>query len=148
VSPVIHAVASEHIDAPAERVLELYCDPDNWAALFPATIRGARVVLREEKAKIVEVDHVEGKVVNVLRSVSPSCIELTEFKHRYDATFMNEFSPEPGGMRYTLTAWVRLKWPYRLLAPFVKPIVLARMRRYVLAPMKAAAESGGSRSSS
>ena len=48
-------------------------------------------------------------------------------------------------MRYTLTARVQLKWPYRILAPFVKPMVLAQMRRYVLAPMKAAAERAGSR---
>jgi hypothetical protein len=44
-------------------------------------------------------------------------------------------------MRYRLTASVRLKWPYLLAAPFVKPLVLARMRRYVVEPLKAAAES-------
>jgi len=44
-------------------------------------------------------------------------------------------------MRYTLTASVRLKWPYWLAAPFVKPVVLARMRRYVVEPLKAAAET-------
>jgi hypothetical protein len=32
---------------------------------------------------------------------------------------VNEFIPEGEGMRYTLTASVRLKWPYRLAAPFV-----------------------------
>lgn len=143
---MIHAVASEHIAAPAERVLRLYADPGNWATLFPETIRGARVLREEEDATVVEVDHVEGKVVNVLRSVSPMCVELREVKRRYDATFLNEFRPEPGGMRYTLTAQVRLKWPYRLLAPFVKPIVLAQMRRYVLIPVKAAAERAASTS--
>jgi len=54
---------------------------------------------------------------------------------------VNEFIPEGEAMRYTLTASVRLKWPYRLAAPFVKPLVLARMRRYVVEPLKAAAES-------
>jgi len=44
-------------------------------------------------------------------------------------------------MRYTLTASVRLKWPYPLAAPFVKPLVLARMRRYVEDLLKVAAES-------
>ncbi len=43
-------------------------------------------------------------------------------------------------MRYTLTAAVRLKWPYRIAAPFVKPLVRARMRRNVVEPLKAAAE--------
>ena len=90
---------------------------------------------------MVEVDHVEGKVVNILRDISSTRIDLVEFKRRYDATFVNEFTPEEEGMRYTLTASVRLKWPYRLAAPFVKPLVLARMRRYVVEPLKAAAES-------
>ena len=44
-------------------------------------------------------------------------------------------------MRFRFTASVRLKWPYRLAAPFVKPLVLARMRRYVVEPLKMAAES-------
>jgi len=39
---MIDAVVSEHVNAPADRVGALY-DPDNWARLFPATIRGARV---------------------------------------------------------------------------------------------------------
>ena len=53
---------------------------------------------------MVEVDHVEGKVVNVLRDISSAR-------------------------------------PCRLAAPFVKSLVLARMRRYVVEPLKAAAES-------
>jgi hypothetical protein len=44
-------------------------------------------------------------------------------------------------MRYRLTASVRLKWPYRLAAPFITPLVVARMRRYVVQPLKAAAET-------
>jgi len=54
---------------------------------------------------------------------------------------VNEFIPEDEGTRYTLAASVRLKWPYRLAAPFVKRLVLARMRRYVVEPFKVAAES-------
>lgn len=137
---MIHAAVSEHVNAPAARVRALYEDPGGWARLFPATIRGARVVRRERGTTFVEVDHVEGTVLNVLRGVSPTRIDLEEFKRRYDATFTNEFVPEDGGMRYTLTAAVRLKWPYRLLSPFVKPLVLARMRRYVVEPLRAAAE--------
>ena len=138
---MIEAVVSEHVNAPADRVRALYRDPDNWARLFPATIRGARVVRKEGNTTVVEVDHVEGKVVNILSDVSATRTDLLEFKRRYDATFVNEFIPEREGMRYTLTASVRLKWPYRLAAPFVKPLVLGRMRRYVAEPLKLAAET-------
>ena len=55
---------------------------------------------------MVEVDHVEGKVLNILRDVSPTRIDLIEFKRRYDATFVNGFIPEGEGMRYTLTGCV------------------------------------------
>lgn len=75
-----HAVASEHVAAPPERVVALYRDPTNWAALFPSTIRNARAVRDDDDATVVEVDHVEGKVVNVLRPLSPRRIELTEWK--------------------------------------------------------------------
>ena len=40
-SNMIEAVVSEHVNAPADRVRALYRDPDNWARLFPVTIRGA-----------------------------------------------------------------------------------------------------------
>jgi hypothetical protein len=69
-SNVIEAVVSEHVNAPADRVRALYRDPDNWARLFPSTIRGARVVGKEGDTTIVEVDHVEGKVVNILALVA------------------------------------------------------------------------------
>src|SRR5262245_52584543 len=64
-SNMIDAVVSEHVNAPADRVRALYRDPDNWARLFPATIHGARVVRREGDTTVVEVDHVEGNVVNI-----------------------------------------------------------------------------------
>jgi len=138
---MILAIASEHIAAPAGRVLALYADPTGWQRVFSLTIRGVRIVRQDAVETVIEVDHVEGTVLNILRQVSPSRIDLTEFKRRYDATFTNEFRPEGGGCRYTLTAGVRLKGPFRLLEPFARPIVVARMRRYVLLPMKAAAEA-------
>ena len=116
---MIDAVVSEHVSAPADRVQALYRDPGNWARLFPATVRDARIVRREGDTTVVEVDHIEGKVVNILRDISPTRIDLVEFKRRYDATFVNEFIPEGEAMRFTLSASVRLKWPYRLAAPFV-----------------------------
>src|SRR5262245_18275073 len=97
-SNMIDAVVSEHVNAPADRVRALYRDPDNWARLSPATIRGARVVRRDGDTTLVEVDHVEGKVVNFLRDISSTRIDLVEFKRRYDATFVNDFIPEGEGM--------------------------------------------------
>jgi len=137
----IHAVVSEHVNASAERVRLLYEKPENWPRLFPLTIRAARVVRREGDTTVVEVDHVEGIVINTLRAVSATRIDLAEFKQRYEATFANEFIGEGDGMRYRLTASVRPKWPYWLAAAFLKPLVLARMRRYVVEPLKAAAET-------
>lgn len=139
---MIRAVVSEHLNAPPDRVRALYEDPGRWARLFPETIRGARVVRTDGDLTFVQVDHVEGMVPNVLRHVSRTRIDLEESKRRCDATFTNEFLPEGDGTRYVLRAAVRLRWPYRVLAPFVKPLVLARMRRYVVAPLKAAAEGG------
>ncbi len=139
---MIRATASQQIDAPYDRVLSLYADPENWPQIFPA-IRAVRILSRSASEKVVEVDHIhEGKVVNRMQRVSATRIDLEEFKRRYDATFINRFDPDPAGTLYTLTALVRLKGLYRLAAPFVKPLVLARMRRYVLLPMKAAAEAG------
>ena len=46
-------------------------------------------------------------------------------------------------MRYKITGDVRLKWPYKLLTPFLKPLVAARMRRFVVMPLKHAAEHSG-----
>src|SRR5262249_53065613 len=137
---VFHAVVSEDVTAPADRVRALYEDSRTWARHFPATIRGARVVRKEGATTVIEVDHVEGIVMNILRDVSSTQIDLTEFKRRYDATFVNEFIPDGTGMRYRLTASVHLKWPYRLPAPFLQPLTLARVARYVVEPLKTAAE--------
>lgn len=138
---MVRAVVSAHVNAPPERVRAQYEEPSNWGKLFPETIRSARVVRRDRRTTVVEVEHVEGRVLNVLHDVSPTRIDLDEFKRKYNATFTNEFIPEGSGTRYRLTASVRLKWPYRLLSFLLKPLVLARMRRYVVEPLKAAAEA-------
>jgi hypothetical protein len=137
---MIHVIVSKHVNAPAHRVRALYEKPENWARLFPETIRAARVVRRDLDMTVVEVEHVEGRVVNILRSVSPTRIDLDEFKRHYDATFRNEFIPENEGTRYRLTGSICLKWPYRLAAPFVRSLVVSRMRRYVMEPLSRAAE--------
>ena len=136
---MIHAIVSQHVNASADDVRALYENPGNWATVFPRTIRAARVVRREGDTTVIEVDHVEGRVTNILRDV-PTGIELCEFKRRYDATFLNEFIPESDGMGYRLTASVRLKWPYTLAEPLLKPLVLRKLRRFVVEPLRRAAE--------
>src|SRR5262245_55259125 len=93
-SSMIVAVVSEHVNAPAEHVRALYLDVCNLGRVFPATIRGSHIVRRQGDTTVVEVDHVEGKVVNILRDVASTRIDLVEYKRRYDATFVNEFLPE------------------------------------------------------
>jgi hypothetical protein len=137
---MIRVIVSEHLNARADEVRALYADPHNWAKVFSKTIRAARVLRRDAEVTVVEVEHVEGRVTNLLRDVSPTRIELREFKRRYDATFLNDFTPEGDGVRFTLTALVFLKWPYRLVEPLLKPLVLRKMRRYVVEPLKRAAE--------
>ena len=128
------------MNASAEFVRRLYENRDNWPTLFPATIRGAHVVRREQDGTVAEVSHIEGKVINILRFISPTRIDLTEFKRRYTATFRNEFIPDREGMCYRISGSINLRWPYKLLTPFLKQVVVARMRRFVVEPLKAAAE--------
>ena len=137
---MIHVIVSEHLNAVAGDVRALYDNPDNWKTLFPQTIKDAHVVRREDDVRVVEVDEIQGHLTNILRNVSPTRIEQRESTRRYDATFVNDFVPERGGMRYTLTASVSMKWPFRLLEPFMRPLLRARMRRYVVEPLKRAAE--------
>jgi len=138
---LIRATESVHINAAAERVFKLYADPANWPRVFPK-IQAVRVVREVGDEKVVEVDHVdEGKVINVMHMVSPTRIELGESKRRYDAVFMNTMESESGGTRFTVSAEVRLKGFVRLAEPFVKPVALFQIRRYVLMPMKNVAES-------
>ena len=130
------------INASPERLTRLYLDYAHWDSLFPATIRGVRLLREGDGETTVEVDHrTEGAVVNIIRPLSPTAIEVEEFKPRFDATFVNRFEPRGNGARYVLDAEVRLHMPFAVLGPLIKPIVRRRMRRFVLEPMRAAAES-------
>jgi len=91
------------VNAPADRVRALYRDPANWAHLFPATIRGARVVRKEVDTTVVEIDDVDGTALNILRDISSTRTDLIELKPRYETTFVNEFIPDGEGMRCTLS---------------------------------------------
>jgi hypothetical protein len=131
------------IQAPPERVMQLYRDYTQWARLFPATIRGVRLIRSDGVRTEVEVNHREGFVPNVMTEVGPNRIDLWEAKRHYDATFENRFDPIPEGTRYTVSADVRLKGVARVLAPIVGPIIRHRIRAYVLAPMRRMAEKRG-----
>lgn len=129
------------IRASAEHLVALYLDYAHWPDLFPATIRATRLVGREGSATIVEVDHrTAGLVINVIRPRPAHTIELNERKPKYEATFINRFEPAAGGTRYTVAADIRLTMPYALFAPFLRAYVRRSVRRYVLEPMRHAAE--------
>jgi hypothetical protein len=60
------------IPATPERLVALYLDYEHWAQLFPATIRGVRLVRSDATSMTVEVDHrSEGHVINIIELASP-----------------------------------------------------------------------------
>jgi hypothetical protein len=129
------------IRAAPERLAALYLDYENWSRLFPATFRGVRRLEEHDGDVTVEVTHkAEGRVVNVIRPMSASVIVLDEFKPRFDATFVNRFERAEQGTRYVLDAEIRFRMPYALIAPLLRGTVRSRMRRFVLEPMRLAAE--------
>lgn len=129
------------IRAAPERLAALYLDYARWPELFAATIRGVRLIERDARETAVEVDHrSEGRVLNLIRPLSTTEIELAEFKPRYDAVFVNRFELVPGGACYGVTADVRFRLPLALFAPLLGGVVRRRIRHYVLEPMRAYAE--------
>lgn len=90
---------------------------------------------------VLEVDHIEGKVINVLTLRPGPELRLWESKRRYDALFVNRFESIPGGARVTVSGDIRLKGPVRLLAPFLRPYVRRQILRLSLQPLKTAAEA-------
>jgi hypothetical protein len=133
----VHETVSMTIAAPPERLASLYLDYTGWSRLWPDTIRGVRLIHRDANATMVEVDHrTAGHVLNIIHPHSPTEIELSEMKPKFDATFVNRFERSPKGTRYRVIAVVRLKPPYRVLGPFIHGIVRRMIRRYVLAPMR------------
>ena len=140
---MVHTVVSTEISAPPELLAALYADYAGWPRLFPATIRGVRLLADDGQRKTIEVDHAsEGKVINIVTVVSPHEIRLEEFKRRFNAQFVNRFEAAGQGTRYSIVADVQLKGIARALAPLASPIVRARLNRFVLEPMRAAVESG------
>jgi hypothetical protein len=135
-----------HIVAPPERVAAVYRDVENWGHTFPATIESARVIKAGNHWKLIEVDHKkEGRVSNTLIDLSPTEIELRESKTKFNASFYNRFERTAnGGTHYVIHAFISLKGIYKLLKPllggYVRRQTLKQVKRYVLEPLKVAAE--------
>jgi hypothetical protein len=138
----VRAASTEIIHAPLERVRSLYLDYTHWPQLFPETIKGVRLIRDDGATKMLEIHHAEGKVLNVLSQPSPREIRLKEWKRHYDACFTNIFEAVPEGTRYSVLAEVKAKGALRLLAPFGRALIRSLLMRYVLEPLRRAAESG------
>jgi hypothetical protein len=137
---VLQVEVSTRVQAPRETVLDVYADYQGWPRLFP-TISGVRLLRREGPKLVLEVDHVQGKVVNELVVRPPDQLDLWEEKRRYDARFRNRFATVPGGTRFTVRGEIHLKGWARLLQPFLGGYVRRQMQRLQLQPVKAEAEA-------
>jgi hypothetical protein len=127
------------VKAPRQTVLDVYADYASWPRLFP-TISGVRLLRREGSKLVLEVDHVEGKVINELVVRPPDRLDLWEEKRRYDALFRNRFESVPDGTCFTARGELRLKGWARLLQPLLRGYVRRQMQRLQLQPVKAEAE--------
>ena len=137
---VLHVEASTTIRAPRTRVVEIYLDYRNWPKLFP-TIKEVRLVREEPQRKVLEIDHKEGRVINILTTVSPEEVVLEEFKKKYDGKFVNRFEDVPDGTRFTVAADISLKGFYKLVAPFLDGYIRKQITVFVLDPVKKFAEN-------
>ncbi len=138
----MHAVASQLIHAAPEQVSALYRDFARWPELFPATIRGTRLIRQNDTTQAIEVDHAKaGRVLNLMTVLSADEIRLDEFKPNYEARFINRFEPDARGTLFTVIADVQLKGVLRLLSLIAPPIVRRRIAKFILGPIKAMAEA-------
>ena len=137
---MLQVEVSTTVQAPREMVLGVYADYQGWPRLFP-TISGVRLLRRQGATLVLEVDHVEGKVVNELEVRPPDTLEPWEGKRRYDARFHNRFETVPEGTRFTARGDISLKGWARLLQPFLRGFVRRQMRRLQLQPVKTEAEA-------
>lgn len=137
---MLQVEASTTVDAPKKTVLDVYADYQSWPGLFP-TISGVRLLRRDGAKLVLEVDHVEGKVLNELVVRPPDALDLWEEKRHYNARFRNRLETVPGGTRLTVHGEIHLKGWARLLRPFLRGYVRRQMQRLQLQPVKAEAEA-------
>jgi hypothetical protein len=135
----IHTRAALDVAAPVEEVFDVYADYSRWQEFF-TTIRGVRLIGRDERGVTLAIDHVEGSVHNHLQLLPPDRIVLTEDKRAYRATFVNTFQKVGPGTRFVVDGKIRLKGARRLVAPFVRAYVRGQILRLQLTPVKVEAE--------
>lgn len=134
------------VGAPPDRLVALLLDYAHWARVFPETIAGAELVRRDGPSLVVLVQHRrEGRVLNVLTNCGDGIVALREYKHRYNATFVNRFARTAGGTRFTIDAEVRIKRPFSAVAPLLRGVVERALRRHTMEPLRAAAEDQNGR---
>jgi hypothetical protein len=137
---MLQVEASTTVDAPKETVLDVYADYRSWPGLFP-TISGVQLLRHDGPKLVLEVDHVEGKVINELVVRPPDRLDLWEVKRHYNAWFRNRLEAVPGGTRFTVRGEICLKGWARLLQPVLRGFVRRQMQRLQLQPVKAEAEA-------
>ena len=137
---MLHVEVSTVVKAPRQTVLDVYADYASWPRLFP-TISAVRLLGREGSKLVLEVDHVEGKVINELVVRPPDQLDLWEEKRRYDARFLNRFESIPDGTQFTVRGEIHLKGWAKLLQPFLRGYVRRQMQRLQLQPVKAEVEA-------
>jgi hypothetical protein len=140
---VLHEELEIMINASPQQVAAIYRNYDQWPNVFP-TIKSVRLVREDAGKKVLEIEHLEGRVTNILTFVSPLEIRLEEWKKRYDARFLSRFDPVSTGTRYSITANVWLKGIAKLLEPFLGGYIRRQILRYSLEPVKRAAEQRSS----
>ena len=134
------AEVSAVVRAPKQTVLAVYAAYQDWPGLF-LTISGVRLISRDGPRLALEVNHVEGTVLNELILRCPDEIDLWEIKRRYDACFRNQFVTIPGGTLFVVTGEVWLKGWARLLRPFLGGYMRRQMHRLQLRPVQAEADA-------
>jgi len=144
----VTARVSIDISAPVHHVAALYADWPRWPELFAATILSLRPLKTEPDLAVLAINHVEGPVLNVLVRHSATDYELCEQKPRYFARFQNQFKPQERGTRYIVTANVTVHGPIRGFGPLLEPLVRRRLHRYLLEPLRDAAERSADTSNS
>lgn len=130
--------ASVTVHAPMALVEAVYTDYRSWAATFP-TIADVRLIGRRGSTKVLDVDHVEGKVINELTVNGDGKVELWEGKRRYDAVFTIRAEPSVDGTHLVVNGELKFKGAVRLIQPFLGH-VRRQLLKLQLEPVKRRAE--------
>jgi len=133
---MLHAETSTFIRADPWKVSGVFSDYLKWPEIFTLTVRDVRLLRRDRKELAIEVDHKEGRVLDVLRILSPAEIEIGERRKKYEARFVYHFEPNRGGTMFRIIAEVKRKKRFAPLRPLLKSALKHRLKRYVAKPLK------------